>query len=79
MLCTEFHTKYPVESSKIWGTDQEVDQNLNRSDRTKVLRNTSIGKSQALMEVVKITYLNNLAMLYSHGSRVLVSAAHTRQ
>ncbi len=51
------HTKYPLEPTQIYGTKQEKDQYRYCLD---LIHTTEIGESQAMMEMVKNTYLNNL-------------------
>ncbi len=51
------HTRYSYDPIKIYAINREVNEYNYRLDAMSI---TEIGESQAMMEMVKNTYLNNL-------------------
>ncbi len=51
------HVKYPLSPIKIYATKPEVEQYKDRSDFINI---TEIGEAQAMVEMVRYEYINNL-------------------
>jgi hypothetical protein len=63
------HVKYPLFSPiKIYATKQEVDL---YKDRLGIINITKIGEPQAMMEMVRYEYINNLDKLSSESAQIL--------
>jgi hypothetical protein len=61
------HVKYPLSPVKIYGTKQEVDMYKDRLDFINI---TEIGEAQAMMEMVRYEYINNLDKLSTDSMRI---------
>ena len=59
------HVKYPLSPIKIYATKQEVDK-----DRLGIINITEIGEAQAMMEMVRHEYINNLDNLSTDIVRI---------
>ena len=61
------HVEYPLSPIKIYATKQEVDL---YKDRLGIINITEIGEAQAMMEMVRHEYINNLDNLSTDIVRI---------